>query len=195
MAIEKNKSEKMADIVLTNGATVAKLFGVQCPASAVLGVIVDSIKERRSRKHIDRLENLILSVEERVKRLEISESYTPDVDLFDEIVAKAISDEDEGKIEFYAALIEYCISQKTDPYEIRLLSNSLQQLTVYEINAFYDFAVNENVKWGIPKQLEEILWNRVEGLGLYSGSIKYSRNTTIIGKKFLKIIALAKTTQ
>jgi hypothetical protein len=192
MSNHEDNKEIAKDIVLNHGATVAKIFGVVCPPAAVLGAIADSIGKRRAKKFAKRLEKLIISLEKRVKRLEDVASYVPDVDLFDEIVAKAISDEDEDKTEFYAALIEYCISKKPEPYEIRLLSKALKELTIYDMAALYEFAVNQKTKTDMPQELEEIHWGKIQNLGLFKGgSVRYPHNATILGKKIIEIYKLA----
>ena len=57
----RDTTNRTTDIALAGGAIVAKLFGVINPCAATVGVIVDSIKERRSRKFSKRLESLIQS--------------------------------------------------------------------------------------------------------------------------------------
>jgi len=194
MGNHDDSKEVAKDIVLTHGATIAKLFGVACacPPATALGVIADAIKGRRSKKFVKRLEKLVISLEKRVKRLEDIANYVPDVDLFDEIVAKAISDEDEDKTEFYAALIEYCISKKPRSYEVRLLSKALKELTIYDITALYEFAVNKKTKTDMPRELEEIHWGKIQNLDLFKGgNIRSPYNATLLGKKFIEICELA----
>ena len=191
---DQDAINKITDIALTEGSIVAKLFGVINPGAATIGVIVDSIKERRSRKFSKRLESLIQSLEKRVQSLESKSQTETDLDLLDEIVAKAISDEDENKTEYYAALIEYYASHTIEAYQVRLLGNALKELTVYEIKSFVNFVNGKNVARDIPGDLVSVFWGRVHFLGLYSGSsstVKYPTQTTQIGKKFVEIYNLA----
>jgi len=189
-----NSSRNIKGISLRGGAIVAKLFGVVNPCAATVGVIVDGIKDRRSRKFSKRLESLIQSLEKRVQSLESESQTETDLDLLDEIVAKAISDEDEDKTEYYAALIEYYASHTIEAYQVRLLGNALKELTVYEIKSFVNFVNGYNVARDIPQDIVSVFWGRVHFLGLYSGSAttaKHLTQTTQIGKKFLEICKLA----
>jgi len=190
----RDTPNRTTDIALAGGAIVAKLFGVINPCAATVGVIVDSIRERRSRKFSKRLESLIQSLEKRVQSLESESQTETDLDLLDEIVAKAISDEDEDKTEYYAALIEYYASHTVEAYQIRLLGNALKELTVYEIKSFVNFVNGKNVARDIPGDSVSVFWGRVHFLGLYSGSsgtVKHPTQTTQIGKKFVEIYNLA----
>ena len=189
-----NTSRNIKDISLRGGAIVAKLLGVVNPAAATVGIIADCIRERRSRKFSKRLESLIQSLEKRVQSLESESQTETDLDLLDEIVAKAISDEDEDKTEYYAALIEYYASHTIEAYQVRLLGNALKELTVYEIKSFVNFVNGKNVARDIPEDLVSVFWGRVHFLGLYKGSsstVKYPNQTTQIGKKFVEIYNLA----
>ena len=190
----RDTTNRTSDIALTGGSIVAKLFGVINPCAATVGVIVDSIKDRRSRKFSKRLKSLIQSLEKRVQSLESESQTETDLDLLDEIVAKAISDEDEDKTEYYAALIEYYASHTIEAYQVRLLGNALKELTVYEIKSFVNFVNGKNVARDIPEDLVSVFWGRVHFLGLYKGSsstVKNPTQTTQIGKKFVEIYNLA----
>jgi len=180
------------DIVLNKGALVAKLLGVVNPVSATAGVIADCIKERRSDKFTKRLQNLITSLEERVCNLEDDSESELNLDLLDEIIAKAVSEEDEDKTPYYAALIEYYAKNKLEPYEVRLLGNALKELTVYELESFVKFIHDSHKYRNIPEPLQEIFWNRLEYLGLFKGGrVKHKSNTTVLGKKLSDIYQLA----
>lgn len=187
----QGKNSSRTDLALTMGTIAAKLFGVVNPVGATVGIVGECIRERRAKRLVSRLERLINSLENRVKQLE----YKPEesnLDLLDEIVAKAISDEDEDKIEYYAALVQYHLSTHLDPYETRLLSNALKNLTVYEIKAFCEFGTNQIRQSILPKQLEDIRWNRVEYLGLFKGgTAKHSSSVTLLGKKFTEVYKLS----
>lgn len=184
----QQSQKSTTDIVLNNGALVAKLLGVVNPIAATAGVIADCIRERRSEKFAKRLQCLITSLEERVSTLE--EGPEPDVnlDLLDEIIAKAISDEDEDKTPYYAALIEYYATNKLESYEVRLLGNALKELTVYELESFVSFMNDLNKYRDIPKALQDIFWNRLEYLGLFKGgTVKHKSNITVLGEKLIAV--------
>jgi len=192
----QNTTNKVTDIALTGGAVVAKLLGVISPGANTVGIIADCIKDRRSHKFAKRLESLIQSLEKRVHNLENESRSETDLDLLDEIIAKAISDEDEDKTEYYAALIEYYASHTLEAYQVRLLGNALKELTVYEIKTFVNFVSGKNFLHDIPEDLKRVFWSRVHFLGLYhgsSGTVKDPSQASQIGKKFVEIYNLAAT--
>jgi len=185
-------SDKITDIALSKGTIVAKLLGIVNPAAATVGIIADCIRERRSEKFAKRLESLLHTLENRIMHLEIQSQDEPNRDLLDEIVAKAISDEDEDKTKYYAALIEYYASHSLESYEVRLLGNSLKALTVYEIMSFVNFASGQNYLRNIPDDLKNVFWIRVEFLGLFKGgTVKHISQVSGLGKKFVEICHLA----
>ena len=186
-----NCNEK-GDLAITGIGTVAKLFGVVNPVSATIGIVTDCIKERRSKKFGKRIESLILSLQKRIERLEEEPKIEPNLDLLDEIVAKAISEEDEDKTEYYAALIEYYVSGNQNQYQVRLLSDAFKGLTVYEIKAFVHFSKHRTLRHDIPEDLRELFLDRVKTFGLcQQGKIHNINCTTFLGKKFLDVCELA----
>ena len=180
------------DLAITGIGTVAKLFGVVNPVAATMGIVTDCIKERRSKKFSKRLENLILSLEKRIERLEDQPQVEPNLDLLDEIVAKAISEEDEDKTEYYAALIQYYSVHPLEPYEVRILGNALKSLTTFEIESFVYFVKAQSWRKSIPDSLKDVFWIRVEYLGLFKGgNVKHPTQATQLGKKLVEIYDLA----
>ncbi len=183
--------DKIGDIVLSKGGLLAKFLGVVDPTAATVGIVADCISQRRSERFAGRLMKLITSLEKRVRNLEDEARCEPDLDLLDEIVAKAVSDEDEDKTDYYASLIEYYMTHKLEPYEVRLLGNALKDLTVYELESFVGFSHDLNKYRDIPKPLQDIFWNRVEYLGLFKGgTVKHKNNVTVLGKKLIEICQL-----
>ena len=191
---KKNNANDIVDTTLRVGTVVAKLLGVVNPAASVVGTIADCINERRSRKFTKRLENLIQSLEKRVSNLETELRKDTDLDLLDEIIAKAVSEEDEDKTEYYATLIEYYAFHVIEAYQVRLLGNALKELTVFEIKSFINFVNGENHLRDLPEDLKRVFWARVHFLGLYhgsSGTVKHTTQTSQIGKKFVEIYKTA----
>ncbi len=185
-------SDEKMDLSIKGIGTIAKLFGVVNPAAATMGVVTDCIKERRNKKFSKRLENLIFSLQKRIERLEREPKVEPDLDLLDEIVAKAISEEDEDKTEFYAALIEHYMSSNQNQYQIRLLCEAFKSLTVHEIKAFVHLNKHGAVRYDIPDDLRELFWDRLRTLGLHQrGKIANPEYSTLLGKKFLEVCKLA----
>lgn len=192
----EDKNNTGNNLALTGASALAKLIGIAVPPANTLAIFVDVFKERRTKKHLDLLEKLIKSLDYRLTQFESKIPEPPDIDLFDEIVAKAVSDEDEDKTELYAALVQYWLEHKPAPYEVRLLGNALKELTIQEITSFSGFIISQNpdILKTMPKQLQEVFWNRVEYLGLFKGgTVKASVNVTHIGREFVKIYQLSIT--
>jgi len=189
--VDHSNSGNNTDVALTGGAMVAKLFGVVNPAAATAGIIIDCLRERRSKKFAKRLESLLHTLEQRVKHLEIQTQNEPNLDLLDEIIAKAVSDEDEDKTKYYAALIEYYASHSLEAYEVRFLGNALKALTICEISSFVNFISGRNFLRNLPDSLKNVFWTRIEFLGLFKGGAeKHITQASQLGKKFVDICNL-----
>ncbi len=114
--------------------------------------------------------------------------------MLDEILAKAVNDEDEDKMQYYAALIEYCARGTPHAYQVRLLGDAIKNLTAHEIKAFVHFSKQACLRHDIPDDLRDIFWDRVCTLGLYPREkIGTDRReyTTFLGKRFLEVCELA----
>jgi hypothetical protein len=185
------------NLALTGVSVLAKIIGIAVPYAKPLPIIVDVINDRRNKKHLKRLEKLIQCLDRRLTQLEDKIPETPDPDLFDEIVAKAVSDEDEDKTELYAALVQYWLEHKPVPYEVRLLGNSIRELTIDEMECFFVLIQTRMAHSPqIPEQLQEIFWSRVIYLGLLKDAdVKVFSNATLIGQKFIEIYQLSLTTK
>ncbi len=190
----KGNASDNTDRTLTGVSALTKFIGIKCPPVGAIGFIIDNIKTRRTEKRLGRLEELVQSLSRRFTRFEDNVPEMPDIDLFDEIVAKAVSDEDEDKTELYAALVQYWLEHKPVPYEVRLLSNAIRELTVDEIKSFHEFATSYqfNLRDKMPEQLQEIFSSRVTYLGLY---IYPPDRVTLIGKKLVEVYQLSITTK
>jgi len=189
---DKSNADKHTDLALTGMGALAKLIGIAVPPVNALTIITENIKDRRNRKHFNRLEKLIQCLDRRLTQVEDKIPETPDLDLFDEIIAKAVSDEDEDKTEFYAALVQCWLEHKLLPYEVRLLGNAIKELTIQEITSFCGVIITQSTYLTMPEQLKEIFWNRVEYLGLFKGgALKYATNVTQIGQKLVEIYRLS----
>ena len=202
-----------ADLALTGASILTKLLGIVVPQAKALEIVIGVIGDRRNKKHRDRADKLFQSFGRRLTQLECKPLESPDIDLFDEIVAKAVSDEDEDKTELYAALVQYWIEHQSElaPYEVRLLGNAIKGLTVDEIKAFHEYHINKGPypTKNIPEQLQEVFWNRVKFLGLLgyighfeSGLVFHSQpngcdpsRITKIGRMLVEIYQLSITTK
>jgi hypothetical protein len=199
---DKGNAGDNTGFALKGASVLAKLVGIVYPPASPLAYIIDTIQKRRTDKHIKQLEKFVQSLERRLSRFEGNVPETTDIDLFDEIVAKAVSDEDEDKTELYAALVQYWMDHNSllAPYEVRLLGNAIRELTVDEIEAFHGFFISKQVypTKKMPKSLQEVIWNRVAFLGLLGGIGRFDMinpsNVTQIGQKLVEIYKLSITT-
>lgn len=177
------------DMMLQGGSALCKLLGIACPPAAALDAIVDAYKQHRSDKQYKRLRRLVSAVENRLSHVETQLSVSDEPDLFDEIIEKAVTDEDGDKIEYYAALIEYTVTGKHPPYEIRMLGTALKQLTRLDIEAFVQFSKTQSIpRDDLPQYLEDTFFNRVETLGLFKGgSVRHPNNISVLGNSLVSI--------
>jgi len=196
----KSNIDDNTDLALIGSNTLAKLIGITYPPATAIAPIIDIIRNRRDKKQLKRLIKLVQSLDRRLTRLEGNVPETPDIDLLDEIIAKSVSDEDEDKTELYAALVQYWMEHKSQlaPYEVRLLGNVIKELTVDEIEVFHGFITSKMYPTKkLPKQLDEIIWNRIVFLGLLADvahlDARHPSNVTQIGQKLVKIYQLSIT--
>ncbi len=182
-------NSQTTDISLHAGSAFCKLLGIACPPVTALDAIVDAYKQHRSEKQYERLRRLVNAVETRLSHVETQLSVSDEPDLFDEIIEKAVTDEDGDKIEYYAALIEYTVRGEHPPYEIRMLGSALKQLTRVDIQAFVQFSERQSIpRDDLPKYLEDTFWNRLETLGLFKGgSVKHPNNISVLGNSLVSI--------
>jgi hypothetical protein len=152
---------KQKELPLKSIEIAAKIFGVAVPPVNLLGVLIEAVNERKTKRQFHRLEKLVSSVIPRLEQLEDNLSKPKEIDLLDEILAKAVNDEDENKTEYYAALIEYYVAGVQDAYQIRLLADAIKGLTTYEIKAFVHFKKHGALRHDIPEDLRDIYWDRV----------------------------------
>jgi len=181
-------------LALKGAEMVAKVFGLTVPVAGGVAILIEAVSDRRAKRQFRRLEELVRSVIPRLERLEGNLVKPTDPDLLDEILAKAVNDEAEDKMEYYAALIEYCASRTQNAYQLRLLGDAIKNLTAHEIKAFVHFNRHACLRHDIPEDLRDIFWDRVCTFGLYPREkIKTERPecTTSLGMKFLEVCALA----
>ena len=183
---------KATELTLKSIEIAAKVFGVAVPSVNLLGVLIEAVNERKTKRQFQRLEKLISSVIPRLEKLEGDLSKPKEMDLLDEILAKAVNDEDDNKTEYYAALIEYYVSDSQDAYQIRLLTDAIKGLTIHEIKAFIHFDKHGVLRHDIPEDLRDIYWDRVSRFGLYQRGEKISpESISILGEKLLEVCKLA----
>jgi hypothetical protein len=184
--------DETTDLTLRGAEMVAKAFGLTVPVAGAAAILIEAIRDRRTKRQFQRLENLVKSLAARFERLERNLQESPEPDLLDEILAKAVNDEDEKKTEYYAALIEYCMSGNQTAYQVRLLGEAIKGLTGHEIGAFMHFSRHGCLRYDIPDDLRDIFWDRICTLGLYPRQRIESNDPqyiTFLGTKFAEVCA------
>lgn len=126
-------------IGLALGPFGSAAVGATAGAASAAG---EEVRKRRHRKRVERLESLVSDVEERVRGLEANEAPPERIDLFVEVVEKAVADEEDLKRPFYAAVLEWMIKKQPPPHEVRLLSDSVKTLSYLELYAMVDETVH-----------------------------------------------------
>ena len=186
------RRDEITDLALKGSKMVAKVLGLKMPVAGALAILIEAIGDRRAKRQFQRLEKLVGSLVPRLERLEGGIQPPPEPDLLDEILAKAVNDEDEDKTQYYAALVEYCVSGNRNAYQVRLLGDAIKGLTAHEIKAFAHFSKHGALRHDIPDDLRDIFWDRVCNFGLHQrGKVHHAEYTTSLGKEFLEVCELA----
>jgi hypothetical protein len=115
------------------------------------------------------------------------------LDLFEEIVATAIADEDNDKVPYYAAIAEFVAMDSPPPYLVRIMANAAKELTVDELKHFGQFS--SQLRWdhaAIDDEYREAFFVRIQTHGLYVHAAAISKgNITPLGNKFGEICRAA----
>lgn len=128
------------------GSQVAALLdpSMSCAtAAAVLPVsraLLGIIEREEENKKAERMTRVLEDVQRRLVRLEDAEKNSePRVDLFKEILWRAVQDDDNRKSTFYGAIIQWTLSRASkslDPAIIRMACEAVAQLTHPELRSF-----------------------------------------------------------
>ncbi|MFG0293350.1 MAG: hypothetical protein ACF8MJ_09380 [Phycisphaerales bacterium JB050] len=175
-------------------ATLSILFGIPgfgVGANAV--AFADSYRSRRKKRRADLLRAIVASLEERTADIEdaIAEDQDDRIDLFVEVINKAIDDDEQHKEEFYSGVLEWIMREKPSRSQVRVLSDAVRQLTTIELVYFVREMNGERAQMLIERELpEQLVISRLEAHGLSSGGVRMHGNPTSLGKVLKKYISV-----
>ena len=167
----------------------SKALGYIWPGAQAVSDVIEWYKSRRIEKQVERLRRFVSAVDTRLACLE-RKLTSQEVDLFEEILESAVREEDDAKSVYYAALVQYYMTQEVDAPIVRLLANSLKTLSAWELEAFK----RGQKRFSPSDVLGQSMLIRLEGLGLYDGKQTRPRKVTPLGKKLREVIDLADET-
>lgn len=139
---------------------------------------------RRDSKRLRRLERLISSLDRRLHGLEIDALPEERVDLFIEVVRKAVEDDEERKLPFYEAVLDWLAKHKPTAAQVRVLSDAVQRLSYVEL-----FAFASELRGGLARPTldgdglpETAYVHRLESTGIANGGVRYNGSPTLLGQ-------------
>ena len=123
-------------------------------------------------------------VQERVEDLEQQVRSDEQVDLFVEVLEKAIKDDEVAKERIYVGVLEWMLRQKPTLAQVRILSNAVRELSYLELYCFIaEMAGKPRKRLYEPLISERVFWNRLTQAGLTEGaSIRKDGNPTQFGE-------------
>lgn len=171
------------------GAGITALIdpsGVSAIAAATTPVaraVITHLDDNKQSKREGHLRLLLDNLRRRVERIEQRDE--PPIDLFREMLLKAIEEEDERKIPLQGVIIEWVASTRPDPALARIAMTAVSELSFVELQSFmswcrYDGRLRVPHGWH-----ENQVWVRLHHYGLISQTGVISRgNITLIGGLF-----------
>lgn len=154
-------------------------------SAATVGYVSD-VTRKRTEKRLKRLESHVQYLSERVAKIEqeVSDERT---DLFVDVLAKAVMDDEERKAPFYDCVLEWILHGRPVPTapQVRIAAAAVEQLSYIELFVFIAEASDLGASRlsedeGVP---EYVCWNRLAALGLSTGGhVRASANATNIGR-------------
>lgn len=196
-----NSSQPVAEAVGTFFKIVSFGKYVPGPPGAALGIIgdvgekaVDWIDKRSQKQRVERLEQQMDAV---VRRLGVIERPPPteeQVNLFLEVLKRAIEDDERQKQPIYAAMMTWILDKSPHATEVRLLSDAVRQLSYLEIWQFVEI-MHRNTSYRIrdirPGELKQdipwfdikLMYNRLVAFGLSEDAAVRDRGSpTYLGR-------------
>lgn len=165
-------------------ASVADPTGVAAGVSAgasTARMLLSRLEDKQEDRRRQRLRMLLDDLRRRLEAVE--RAVNPPVDLFSEMLLKAIQEEDDRKIPLQGAVIEWVASTRPDAALARLAMVAVSELSFVELQSFiswcrYDGRLRLPHGWH-----DNQVWARLHHYGLISQTGVISRgNITLIGR-------------
>lgn len=179
------------------GATSVGGIGVVA-AGAGVGVAAEAVdfvtryRERRRTSQQRRLHAICSRLDERLRAVEATVDEQK-LDLFIEVVRKAIEDDEAHKDPFYTAVLEWITRESPGAAKVRVLSDGVRQLSYVELFCFLEEAHGRVPRRVLEREgIDEIVWlHRLEMFGLGTTAVRVIGQTTPLGAILKKYVPLA----
>lgn len=154
--------------------------------------LAQRLKDRRARREAERFKLILENVQKRVSLLEEREYSEDEVDLFIEVVSRAIKDDEDDKELIYSAVLEWIIRDRPKLVQVRILADGVRQLSYLELYCFLMECQGSSSRELHEKSLSEnLLWNRLAHTGLSQGAtVRMKGSPTDIGSILVRYCKL-----
>jgi len=173
------------------GSLLAKIAKhAPVPGAAAPDDIIEHFKQRNAQRRSKRLETFVQQLADRQADIQ-RELTEEEIDLFEEILAAAITAEDEAKLPYYVNCVELYLVEQWAPALVRLVMGALKGLCRIELDALRRFAAGEGgLETGDPLLPRQQLLLRLGALGILPATGTQVRtNLTPVGKKVYEVIS------
>ncbi len=177
-------------------AVLGTLLGIASPllglpavaTSSALG-IVNEVRERQQKRRVRRLERIVANLSARIADLEQTPVGDEVVDLFLEVVRKAVDDDEDSKTTYYVGLLEWIRRDSPSHAQVRVLSDAVRQLAAVELEFFLRECAGHSARVLVDKELSEhVVLARLESSGLCTGGVRHRGNPTRLGKVLVRYV-------
>mgnify|MGYP001084416409 FL=1 len=172
-------------------AVIAALWGWAGAGGASLGAggaaavaqFADSYRKRRDGRRVHRVEALARELDRRLRHVELQLSEEH-LDLFMEVLGRALQDDENDKTPIYSGVLEWIAKEQPQSSRVRILANAVQHLSYVEL-----FALLWEIAGGNHRDLlaengldEGMILHRRAAHGLAEhGGVRYNGSPTSLG--------------
>lgn len=208
---DKDQSNAIVPVGVLIAKVVAMLLGLAgaipgigfatLAAGAGLGVAAEAAdfasryRSRRGASQEKRLLAICGKLDERLRGIE-AKVDDEKLDLFVEVVRKAIEDDEAKKDPFYAAILDWIVRDSPNSARVRVLSDGVRQLSYVELFCFLHEANGQTPRRVLEHEgIDEMVWlRRLEMFGLGTSGVRIIGQTTRLGTILKKYTPLAELT-
>ncbi|MFG0252392.1 MAG: hypothetical protein ACF8NJ_05905 [Phycisphaerales bacterium JB038] len=206
MTMTHDKEDSTGEIVSHNAGHALDVLGIAASlagaagSGAVAGVAAGSIgavklalsavERRRQSKREGNVRRLLEDLGRRLADVEQASQDEVRIDLFAELIANAVREDEAAKVDFHSALIAWVVKEEPPTAKVRLLGQAILQLSCDELKAFVSWAGSAGGKAPLFTDVDErVFWARLQSAGLFAGAggVIHQNNITSLGRDFLRI--------
>lgn len=187
-----SESEQNQIVLSSAGSLLVVLAAVlglpSLGAAAGAADVAQAIRSRRETRKITRLQNVVDNLNQRVADVERT-LEDKEIDLFIEVVERAVLDDEAGKDIYYGAVLEWITRERPTQAQVRVLSSAVSQLSAIELVYFIHDMNGRRAHQVIDRQLpEETALARLQAFGLATGGVRMNGNPTTLGLVLKKYV-------